>query len=128
MTVALATDGKHSWWAWVAVGAVTIVSVVVAVWLARQARPEEAREENRAPANNVQNITASASGATAQGAMYGNVINHPTPPGAAEETPNADFRVGDSAQPHRLERHTSCDSRGLLTCGYARSAAQTFST
>ncbi|MGI8817251.1 MAG: hypothetical protein ACR2G2_18755, partial [Pseudonocardia sp.] len=48
--------------------------------------------------------------------------------GQAQELSNADFRVGDSAQPHRLERHTSCDSRGLLTCGYARSAAQTFST
>ncbi|MCW3819718.1 hypothetical protein ONA91_35305 [Micromonospora sp. DR5-3] len=31
----------------------------------------------------VQNITASASGATAQGVMFGNIINHPNPP--AEE-------------------------------------------
>lgn len=30
----------------------------------------------------IQNITASASGATAQGAMFGNIINHPGPPAA----------------------------------------------
>jgi hypothetical protein len=36
VVINLATDGKHSWWAWVLVGVVTVVSVVVAVMLARR--------------------------------------------------------------------------------------------
>src|SRR4051812_43974113 len=36
VAINLATDGQHSWWAWVAVGVVTVVSVVVVVTLARR--------------------------------------------------------------------------------------------
>jgi hypothetical protein len=35
VAINLATDGKHSWWAWVLVGMMT-AAVVVAVWLARR--------------------------------------------------------------------------------------------
>jgi hypothetical protein len=41
VAINLATDGKHSWWAWVAVGVVTVVSGVVAVMLARRQRTFE---------------------------------------------------------------------------------------
>jgi hypothetical protein len=36
VAINLAADGRHSWWAWVLVGVVTVVSVVVAVMLARR--------------------------------------------------------------------------------------------
>lgn len=36
VVINLATDGKHSWWAWVLVGVVTVVSVAVTVMLARR--------------------------------------------------------------------------------------------
>ena len=39
VAINLATDGQHSWWAWVAVGVITVVSVVVAVMLTRRQGP-----------------------------------------------------------------------------------------
>jgi hypothetical protein len=87
VAINLATDGKHSWWAWVAVGGVAVISVVVALCLARQT-------QNPPPPHNEQNITASGSGATAQGAMFGNVINHASPPDPSGATA-ASKPVGD---------------------------------
>jgi hypothetical protein len=42
VAINLATDGRHSWWAWVLVGVVTVVSVVVAVMLTRRQGASEA--------------------------------------------------------------------------------------
>lgn len=41
VAINLATDDRHSGWAWVLVGVVTVVSVVVAVMLARRQGPSE---------------------------------------------------------------------------------------
>jgi cobalamin synthase len=41
VAITLATDGKHSWWAWVLVGVATVVSAVVAGTLARRQRASE---------------------------------------------------------------------------------------
>jgi hypothetical protein len=41
VAINLATDGKHSWWAWVLVGVVTAVSALMAVTLTRCQRLPE---------------------------------------------------------------------------------------
>jgi hypothetical protein len=45
VAITLATDGKHSWWAWVLVGVVTVISAVVAGTLARRQRASEPSPE-----------------------------------------------------------------------------------
>jgi hypothetical protein len=45
VAITLATDGKHSWWAWVLVGVVTVLSAVVAGTLASRQRASESSSE-----------------------------------------------------------------------------------
>jgi hypothetical protein len=45
VAITLATDGKHSWWAWVLVGVATVLSAVVAGTLARRQRASEPSSE-----------------------------------------------------------------------------------
>jgi hypothetical protein len=50
VAINLVTDGKHSWWAWVLVGVVTVGSVLVAVALARrQGEPERSSRGSAGP-------------------------------------------------------------------------------
>jgi hypothetical protein len=45
VAITLATDGKHSWWAWVLVGVATVLSAVVAGTLARRQPASEPSSE-----------------------------------------------------------------------------------
>jgi hypothetical protein len=85
VAINLATDGQHSWWVWVAVGVMTVVSVVVAVMLARRQGPSEGASGGSAGSGRPGSAVA-VDVRGAQGAQIGghntqaNTFTHPPAP------------------------------------------------
>jgi hypothetical protein len=70
----------------------------------------------RARLQNIQNITASASGATAQGAMFGNIINYR--PGSEDGSPQASPRTeGENLAPSLIQNVDVLSSEATIWPG-----------